>query len=123
MKFLADINISPQTVKELRSEGIDIARIDTLLQTTASDQEIIALAIKLDAVIITHDLDFSSIIMQLGKNCPSLMSLRLKNAHPATVTKILKNTIPMLSEALEDGSIISVDEEHIRIRKFVNRSS
>ena len=64
LKLLADLHISPYTVGLLRKAGYEIVRITELLPPTASDEEIIDLALREGAVIITQDLDFSSLIAQ-----------------------------------------------------------
>jgi len=65
-KFLADIHISPLTIKELQKKGYDIIRVTDKLHATSLDKEIIQLAYQEKAVIITQDLDFSAIIAQSG---------------------------------------------------------
>jgi len=71
LKLIADIHISPLTVRALQKKGYDIGRITDKLAATATDKEIIQLAHQEKAVIITQDLDFSAIIAQSGHNGPS----------------------------------------------------
>ena len=59
LKFLADMNISPITVEELKNKGWNIVRVNEVMDVRSKDTEILAYARKLDKVIITHDLDFS----------------------------------------------------------------
>jgi len=80
LRFLADIHISPMTVEVLRDKGYDIGRVTDKLPATASDKEIVQLALNEKAVIITQDLDFSAILAQSGLNRPSVISLRVDNA-------------------------------------------
>jgi len=61
-KFIADIHISPLTIKELQKKGYDIIRVTDKLPATSLDKEIIQLAYQEKAVIITQDLDFSAIV-------------------------------------------------------------
>ncbi len=77
LKFIADVHISPLTVKELQKAGYTITRVTNKLPSTASDNEIIQLASKKQAVIITQDLDFSAIIAQSRLNSPSVISLQV----------------------------------------------
>lgn len=117
-KFIADIHISPLTVKELQKKGYDIIRVTDKLPTTSSDKEIIQLAYKEKAVIITQDLDFSAIIAQSGLGGPSIVSLRVDNAKPAIVTRILTTVLPLIESELCDGAIVSIDEKEYRIKKL-----
>ncbi|MEK6581808.1 MAG: DUF5615 family PIN-like protein [Nitrospirota bacterium] len=118
LKFIADIHISPLTVNELKKNGYDIIRITGKLPATASDNEIIQLASKEQAVIITQDLDFSAIIAQSGLNWPSVISLRVANAKPDMITRLLTTVLPRIEVELIEGAIVSVDETEYRIRKL-----
>lgn len=115
-RLLADLHISPKTVAALRSVGYTISRVTDHLPSTASDQEIIHLAEDLQASILTQDLDFSAMIAQSGKSFPSLLSLRLGNVSHQRITQLLLTLLPTIGNELIQGSIISVDEETIRIR-------
>ncbi|MBI5198043.1 MAG: DUF5615 family PIN-like protein [Nitrospirae bacterium] len=118
LKLLADMHISPLTVQALRKNGYDISRVSEYLPPTASDEEIIDLATRQHAVILTQDLDFSALIAKSGRSGPSLLSLRLGNAAPLRVNQLLLTILPTLIEELEEGSIVSVDDAGIRVRKL-----
>jgi len=117
-KYLADVHISPLTVSDLRQAGYDIIRVTDFLPATASDEEIVSLAIDEEAVIITQDLDFSALVAQSPLAKPSVLSLRLNNAKPHIVSGILKQLLPRIETELAAGVIVSVDESHFRIRKL-----
>ncbi len=53
-RLLANMNISPKTVKALREEGWDIGRVSQFLPMSASDQEILDFARREDRVVITQ---------------------------------------------------------------------
>ncbi|MCL4456334.1 MAG: DUF5615 family PIN-like protein [Nitrospirae bacterium] len=118
LKFIADIHISPLTVKALQNKGYDVVRITDKLSATASDKEIIQLAHKEQAVIITQDLDFSAIIAQSGLNGPSVISLRVDNAKPDKVSRLLISVLPLIEIELAEGSIVSIDEKEYRVRRL-----
>lgn len=117
-KFIADIHISPLTVKELQKKGYDIIRVTDKLPATSLDKEIIQLAYQEKAVIITQDLDFSAIIAQSGLNGPSVISLRAANAKPDIITRILITVLPLIEAELCEGAIVSIDEKEYRIKKL-----
>lgn len=116
MKILADMNISPLTIMELTNHGYQISRITAYLPANATDEEIIQLALQENWIILTQDLDFSALIAQSGSKYPSLISIRLNNAQPKVISKILLNLLPTIEEELLQGALISVDEKNFRIR-------
>lgn len=118
IKFIADIHISPVTVDALKKNGYDICRITDKLPATSSDKEITRLAIEERAVIITQDLDFSAIVAQSGLNGPSVISLRVANARPDIVARILIAVLPLIEVELHEGAIVSIDEKEYRVKKL-----
>jgi predicted nuclease of predicted toxin-antitoxin system len=118
MKLLADVHISPITVAQLQKAGYEINRITDYLPANASDIEIIDFALQKEAFIITQDLDFSAIIAQSGIRQPSVISLRVGDAKPQVISKILKTVLPLVEKDLVSGAIISVEETKFRIRKL-----
>ena len=116
LKLLADVHISPKTVRALRKGGYTVSRVTDHLPPTATDRQIIDLAEGLQASIVTQDLDFSRLIAKSGKTFPSILSLRLGNVSHERVTDLLMRVLPTIERELEQGVIISVDDTGIRIR-------
>ena len=122
MRFLADMNLSPSTVADLASGGIDIVRISSLLPVNASDKEILDLARSAGRVVITHDVDFYALLALGGYDRPSLVTLRLLDTDPDLVTQRLRQVLPKIEEALCKGSAITIDDESVRVRELPIRS-
>lgn len=118
LKLLADVHISPRTVAELQGLGYHISRMTEHLSPHVSDAEIIELARSERAVIVTQDLDFSARIAQSRLHQPSVVSLRVDNAKPYVISKILQTVLPLIEEDLAKGAIVSVEETQFRIRKL-----
>jgi len=118
IKFIADVHISPITVSILQEAGYQIRRITDFIPANSSDDKIVELAIHQGSTIVTQDLDFSAIIAQSGLVQPSVVSLRVGNAKPETIAKILKTMLPQIEKDLIDGSIVSVEETEFRVRKL-----
>ncbi|TET15064.1 MAG: hypothetical protein E3J77_03020 [Actinobacteria bacterium] len=118
MKFIADIHISPQTVKSLTNKGYKIKRVTEFLKPNAKDEEILDLALREGSAIITQDLDFSALLAKRGVNKPSVITLRVNMTKPANITEILERVLPQIESEINKGSIIIVEEGRIRIRKL-----
>jgi predicted nuclease of predicted toxin-antitoxin system len=118
LKLLADVHISPVTVAELQKLDFNINRVTDYLSANASDSAIIDLARRKKAVIVTQDLDFSSLIAQSGLKQPSVVSLRVENAKPLFIARLLKSVLPLIQNDLINGSVVSVEENQFRIRRL-----
>lgn len=116
MRLLADLHISPSTVAFLRQLGYDVLRVDALLPRTATDLEIVAAARADARSVLTQDLDFSAIIALSGERSPSLVTLRLASSRVAHVNETLARVLPLITDDLARGSLITIEEGSIRSR-------
>jgi predicted nuclease of predicted toxin-antitoxin system len=118
MKFLADIHISPLTVNFLSSKKIDIIRVNNVLPITASDHAIVEEAIQTNRIIITQDLDFSSIVALSGLIQPSVITLRLSSSKIEIMNSYILKTIETVHKDLIKGALVVVNDRKIRIREL-----
>jgi predicted nuclease of predicted toxin-antitoxin system len=117
-RLLANMNISPKTVKALRKEGWDIDRVSQFLPVNTSDQEILAFARQEDRVVIAQDLDFSTLLALGGFDRPRLIILRLSEGDPDTVSRRLIEVLPRIEQALSEGCSITIEDVAVRVRKL-----
>jgi predicted nuclease of predicted toxin-antitoxin system len=118
IRLLADMHISPKTVKDLQKQGYEITRASDLLPANAPDLDILELARSENWVVLTQDLDFSMLIALGGYSQPSLITLRLSSASPDLVTQKLLAILPQIAQALKEGSAITIQDKNIRLRKL-----
>ena len=112
------MNVSPSTVADLVSDGMDIVRVSSLLPVSASDKEILDLARSEGRVVITHDVDFSALLALGGYDRPSLITLRLLDTDPDLVTHRLRQVLPKIEASLCKGSVITIDDKSVRVREL-----
>ena len=114
--FLADMNISPITLRELKKHGWDIVRVSEVLNANAKDEEILRYARVNNMVLITQDLDFSALLAIGGYGGPSVICLRVEEPHPMLVVRRLVEVVPEIMRQLKEGIVVSVDEASARYR-------
>ena len=112
------MNVSPLTVEELRNKGWAIVRVNEVMDARSKDSEILAYALELDKVIITHDLDFSLLLAVGGYEKPSVINLRIEDAIPASVTARIVEVVLEMEKELGEGIVVSVDEMSARYRSL-----
>lgn len=83
-----------------------------------SDEEIVAKAIAAKRVILTHDLDFSRIIVASERAEPSLVTFRLTDMRPENVRVRLAICIDQFQQELEQGALISITDKRYRCRRL-----
>jgi predicted nuclease of predicted toxin-antitoxin system len=118
VRILADMNISPVTVAALREAGWDAVRVSERLPGNATDSEIMELARRERRVVITQDLDFSTLLALSGHSRPSLLTLRLSTSDPASISRKLLDILPLVGKCLATGVAITVDDVSVRVREL-----
>jgi len=67
-------------------------------------------------VVCTHDLDFSDLLAVSGRDRPSLVTVRIPNPSPEFVASRLRTVLPTVADDLEQGCVVTIGEETVRIR-------
>ncbi len=116
MKFLADMGISQHTVRWLREKGYDSVHLREEGLQRATDEAVLNKAFNEARIVLTLDLDFSDLVAASGRKLPSVISFRLGNSPANLITERLENTLTQCQAELEQGAIVSVSRDQIRVR-------
>lgn len=79
MRLLVDMNLSPQWVPALQRNGWPAAHWSTVGDPRAPDQDIFNWAREHEYVIVTHDLDFGTLLALTHAAGPSVLQLRTQD--------------------------------------------
>ncbi len=118
MKFLLDMGLGRTTALYLRTAGHDAVHLRDEGLQRLSDQGIVAKAIHEGRVILTHDLDFGRIVALSGNQYPSVITFRLDDMRSRQVNRFLQDVLDRFAGDLEDGALISVTEQSVRLRRL-----
>ena len=123
MRFIADMGISPKTIRFLGGLGHKAIHLHEQGLDRLEDSEILRKARTERRIVLTHDLDFGELVAAGKTRLPSVIVFRLRNMHPSRVNLYLTQIIDKHSVALEQGAIISVSEGSIRVRALPLRTN
>ena len=118
LQFLADMNISPQTVSSLQDLGYSIIRVSGILPANSTDRNILTRARQDNLIVVTQDLDFSTLVALGGYIVPSLVTIRMSDSSPEKVTERLIQVLPQIKGILPLGYSIIIGDNHHRLRKL-----
>jgi predicted nuclease of predicted toxin-antitoxin system len=116
MKLLVDMNLSPQWVEALQTAGHDAVHWSQIGDPRASDPEIIAWARDHQSIVLTHDLDFTTVLALTRAEGPSVVQIRSQNIAPAAAGPAMVRVLNEYEQLLVRGAVVSVDEMRSRVR-------
>ena len=116
MRFLLDMGLARSTADFLLKQGYDTVHLREQGLQRLDDRGIVAKARLEGRVILTHDLDFGRIVALSQSRLPSVITFRLSDMQPRQVNRYLAEVLNRFAEQLESGTLVSVNEQAIRVR-------
>ena len=116
MKFVIDMNLSPEWTEILTSAGHTAKHWSSIGDITAEDETIFDWASDNGFTIITQDYDFGTLLAITGSTKPSVIQVRRKDSTPQALKETLLEIIQRYSMPIADGAFIVIVERKIRLR-------
>jgi predicted nuclease of predicted toxin-antitoxin system len=116
MRLLVDMNLSPGWVPFLQEAGFEATHWSTVGAPDASDHALMQWAAAHDHVVVTNDLDFSTILAATGRRKPSVIQIRADLLTPAAIGGAVLRAIAQTEPELREGALISIDAGRARLR-------
>jgi len=110
------MNLSPKISEHLKNQGVESDHWSKIGKFNATDAEIIKYAVDNNYVVITCDLDFSTILSAIGDQKPSVIQLRMQALNLESAAKTIAYTVVQNTDALKQGAVISLNANKARIR-------
>ena len=118
MKFLLDVNITPELGHLLLNDGHSFRLASNMESGKLKDDAILLIAKENNEVIITHDLDFSELLAFNNDNKPSVILFRIHKIDALRFYSLIKQNWNVIEEAIAVGSLVVIEEKNLRIRKL-----
>ncbi|CDM64165.1 DUF5615 family PIN-like protein [Pyrinomonas methylaliphatogenes] len=119
MRLLVDNALSPRVAEGLRQAGFDAVHVRDYGLQTADDAEIFERAAREDRIILSADTDFGALLARWASAKPSLILLRrISERRPEEQVRLLLANLPSISDDLEKGCVVVIEDARVRIRKL-----
>jgi predicted nuclease of predicted toxin-antitoxin system len=115
MRVVVDMNLSPSWARFLQSNGIDAAHWSGIGPVDALDELIMRHAVDQQAVVLTNDLDFGSILAATGGKAPSVVQIRAADLRVEAIGKQVVAALLQSEELLAAGALLTVEPARARI--------
>ncbi|MBK7873470.1 MAG: DUF5615 family PIN-like protein [Saprospiraceae bacterium] len=116
MRFLIDMNLSPDWVDFFQKENLEAMHWSHVGDPRAPDTKIFNYAKVNDYIIFTHDLDFGAILAATNADAPSVIQAKTQDITPNVLGPKLIEAIRQHQSSLEKGALLTLDELRQRIR-------
>jgi len=116
MKLVVDMNLSPLWIPTLEAAGHQAAHWSQVGDPRASDATIMEWARVNDCVVLTHDLDFTTILALTRAVGPSVIQIRAQDVLPEALGPLIVRLLSNHAETLARGAVMSVDQSSARLR-------
>lgn len=119
MRFLVDNALSHHVARGLNDAGHNARHIRDYGLEAAKDDIVFDLAGDEERVLISADTDFGRILATRDSSSPSVILFRWPALRqPADQVKVLLSNLTAISEDLEQGSMVVIQESRIRVRRL-----
>ncbi|MCF8246525.1 MAG: DUF5615 family PIN-like protein [Saprospiraceae bacterium] len=118
MKFLLDVHMPPKLARLLYGLGHDCRLATKVTNESAPDIELVEIAKSNGETILTHDLDFGTLLSFSGATRPSVVIFRFQNINADIFFTLLEANWAAMETPLENGAIVVIEPTSIRIRNL-----
>ena len=118
IQFLIDENISKAFKKPFESNGYSVVHVSEVELTNTPDETIVEWAAQNNYSIVTFDLDFSRIIALGNKQLPSIITFRIDGMNEIYLENTIRHNFTDLIPHILEGSLITIDDNKIRVTKL-----
>lgn len=116
MRILVDMNLSPRWCEVLARHGWHAVHWSTVGDPRAGDATLMAWAHANGYVVLTHDLDFGTLLAVTKAEAPSVVQVRTQDLLPESAEQLFVAALHQFEPLLEGGALVVVEESRSRAR-------
>jgi predicted nuclease of predicted toxin-antitoxin system len=118
MKVLVDMNMSTRWVEALREQDMEVVHWSALGDPASADAEIMRYAVTHGYVVLTRDIDFSTILAATGGVAPSVVHLRRQDRFSDEFAAVVAGAMRQVEQELALGAVLSLKGSRMRLRRL-----
>jgi predicted nuclease of predicted toxin-antitoxin system len=116
VKLLVDEALQDDVAHGLSEAGHDVAHVRLRGLAGHSDDQVMALAVAEDRILVTTDTDFGTILALTGAAGPNIILLRGTGDTVGERVSAILDVLPRVEHVLSEGAVIVLEEDRYRVR-------
>lgn len=108
LRLLLDQGVPRDAAIRFRDIGCECTHVGEISMWKAADEEILAFALETNAIVVTLDADFHTILAVSGASGPSVIRLRLQGLRAPELVELVQNVLTGFEAELKRGSVVTV---------------
>jgi predicted nuclease of predicted toxin-antitoxin system len=109
-RLLVDMNLSCEWIPLLRAAGHEAVHWSEVGDPRAPDVLLMQWASVRGYAVLTHDLDFGTMLALSGADGPSVVQVRSLNVLPETIGSLVLLVLSRYAREIEQGALVVADE-------------
>ena len=118
MKFLLDVHFGSGLARLLEEKGHHCRLVSQVADLRSSDAFILSLARENNEIVLTHDLDFGTLLAFSQANQPSVVIFRIEKINNERFAELLLANWDLMKDPLEKGALVVIESHSVRIREL-----
>lgn len=118
MRFLVDNALSPFMARGLCLAGHDAVHVRDVGMAAASDEEIMAAAVRENRIVLTADTDFGMLLASSKATLPSVVIFRQSDKRPPRVLELFLANLSRIEGPLGQGAVVVFQDRRVRVRNL-----
>ena len=121
--LVLDQGVPRDAATRLRGLGYECTHVGEIGMGKATDGEILAWSLGRNAIVVTLDADFHTILAVTGARGPSVIRLRIEGLGAQAVVELVQKVLAGFGSDLERGSLVTVKARKITCHRLPVGSS
>ena len=123
IRLVLDQGVPRDAATRLRALGNECTHVGEIGMSKAADDEILAWSLGKNAIVVTLDADFHTILAVSGASGPSVIRLRIQGLGAQDVVDLIQKVLAGFGSDLKRGSLVTVKAHKITCRRLPVGSS
>jgi predicted nuclease of predicted toxin-antitoxin system len=116
MRIVIDENVSYEVVERLRMKGHDVLSVSEMPERGMSDEDVCALAVREEAVLVTRDYHFTNPVRFSADKTKGIIYIRHGNLRSEEEIRLVENFLHAHDLEVFKGKLVTLYKDSVMIR-------